>query len=200
MNNEIDYLMTLTSTGLRTYDTPLEAKAAMLKEWIDTPMGSIYGLPGWGNILSEFKHDPIGSDHVQVAIESKLLQKLAEDLPSLKINGISLTGENSTLPLYLFAFPRELSARSIKLMATLDLSSIKDKLNKLIAGNSWWSQFAGSQFVNMLATLIWQMVYRCLQFASASLAEGFISTATKRASIPGGFRRQKLCWYASNSQ
>lgn len=68
-------------------------------------------------------------------------------------------------------------------MATLDLSSIKDKLNKLIAGNSWWSQFAGSQFVNMLATLIWQMVYRCLQFASASLAEGFISTATKRASI-----------------
>ena len=105
MNNEIDYLMTLTSTGLRTYDTPLEAKAAMLKEWIDTPMGSIYGRPGWGNILSEFKHDPIGSDHVQVAIESKLLQKLAEDLPSLKINGISLIGQEFDLAIISIRLP-----------------------------------------------------------------------------------------------
>lgn len=68
-------------------------------------------------------------------------------------------------------------------MASLDLTTIRDRLIKLIEGNSWWSQFVGSQFVTMLATFIGQMVYRCQQFASASLIEGFISTATKRGSI-----------------
>lgn len=68
-------------------------------------------------------------------------------------------------------------------MAILSLSDIKDKFNTLLAANSYWSQFAGSQFVTMLTTFIAQMVYRCQQFADAALVEGFISTATKRASI-----------------
>lgn len=68
-------------------------------------------------------------------------------------------------------------------MAILSLSEIKDKFNSLLAANSYWSQFAGSQFVSMLITFIAQMVYRCLQYADAALMEGFISTATKRASI-----------------
>ncbi|HHA1396848.1 bleomycin hydrolase [Enterobacter soli] len=68
-------------------------------------------------------------------------------------------------------------------MAILSLSEIKDKFNTLLAGNAYWSQFAGSQFVTMLTTFIGQIVYRCQQFADAALAEGFISTATKRASI-----------------
>lgn len=68
-------------------------------------------------------------------------------------------------------------------MAILSLSDIKDKFNALLEANSYWSQFAGSQFVTMLVTFIAQMVYRCQQFADAALAEGFISTATKRASI-----------------
>lgn len=91
MNSEIDYLMTLKSTGLMTYDDTLSAKSAMLREWLDTPVGTIYGLPAWGNIISEFKHDPTESIHVQVAFESRLLQKLAEDLPSLAIKGISFS-------------------------------------------------------------------------------------------------------------
>ncbi|RAU45274.1 hypothetical protein DBY68_016785 [Pseudocitrobacter sp. RIT415] len=105
MNNEIDYLMSLTSTGLRTYNTELEAKAAALKEWIDTPVGSVYGLPAWGNILSEFKHDPIGSDRVQVAIESRLLQKLSEDVPSLKIKGVSFAGQEFDLGVITIRIP-----------------------------------------------------------------------------------------------
>lgn len=68
-------------------------------------------------------------------------------------------------------------------MAILSLSEIKDKFNTLLSANSYWSQFAGSQFVTMLITFIGQMVYRCQQFADAALTEGFISTATKRASI-----------------
>lgn len=68
-------------------------------------------------------------------------------------------------------------------MANLDLETIKDKMTELISGNSWWSQFLGSQFVTLLTVFIGQMVYRCQQFASSSQAEGFLSTATTRGSI-----------------
>lgn len=85
---EIDYLMTLGTNGLKEYSGELEAKAAMLREWLDTPVGSIYGQPAWGSILAQFKHEPTNQQHVQVSIESRLLQKLAEDLPDLKITGI----------------------------------------------------------------------------------------------------------------
>ncbi|PLR30230.1 bleomycin hydrolase, partial [Chimaeribacter californicus] len=68
-------------------------------------------------------------------------------------------------------------------MSILSLSAIKEKFNTLLEENSYWSQFAGSQFVTMLVTFIAQMVYRCQQFADAALSEGFISTATKRSSI-----------------
>ncbi|WP_147200788.1 hypothetical protein [Pantoea sp. CCBC3-3-1] len=85
---EIDYLMTLGTNGLKEYSSELESKGAMLREWLDTPVGSIYGLPGWGNILGQFKHEPTEQAHVQVSIESRLLQKLSEDLPELKITGI----------------------------------------------------------------------------------------------------------------
>ena len=85
---EIDYLMSLGTNGLKEYSGELEAKAAMLREWLDTPVGAIYGLPSWGNILAQFKHEPTALPHVQVAIESRLLTKLFEDLPELKITGI----------------------------------------------------------------------------------------------------------------
>lgn len=88
---EIDHLMTLGTNGLKEYSTELESKAAMLREWLDTPVGSIYGLPSWGSILAQFKHEPTNLAHVQVAIESRLLQKLSEDLPGLKVTGISYT-------------------------------------------------------------------------------------------------------------
>lgn len=88
---EIDHLMTLGTNGLKEYSGELEAKAAMLREWLDTPVGCVYGLPSWGNILAQFKHEPTNLPHVQVAIESRLLQKLADDLPDLKITGIGYT-------------------------------------------------------------------------------------------------------------
>ncbi|PLR30231.1 hypothetical protein CYR55_22370 [Chimaeribacter californicus] len=85
---EIDHLMTLESNGLKEYGGELQSKAAQLREWLDTPVGSVYGLPGWGCILNQFKHEPTNQAHVQVTIECQLLQKLAEDLPNLKITGI----------------------------------------------------------------------------------------------------------------
>ncbi|MEG1350853.1 MAG: hypothetical protein RSD49_22760, partial [Hafnia sp.] len=61
---------------------------ARLDEWLRTPIGSIYGLPSWGNPLANFKHEPMGSGKsvfVEVAIENALIKKLRIDLPSLRV-------------------------------------------------------------------------------------------------------------------
>ncbi len=67
--------------------------------------------------------------------------------------------------------------------------SIRAEFEELVEKDSFWSKFVGSQFVSMLTLFITQIVYRCFQYADAALAEGFISTATRRSSIPG--QRQK---------
>lgn len=86
--NEIDALLTLDLSGVKTYNTEEEVYAARLYEWLNTYEGDIYGNPGWGNILPKFKHEPTNQSHVQVAIESRLLSKLQDDLPEVPISGI----------------------------------------------------------------------------------------------------------------
>lgn len=66
--------------------------------------------------------------------------------------------------------------------------SIRAEFEELVEKDSFWSKFVGSQFVSMLTLFITQIVYRCFQYADAALAEGFISTATRRSSI---LQRQK---------
>ncbi|HBJ0760048.1 TPA: bleomycin hydrolase, partial [Escherichia coli] len=61
--------------------------------------------------------------------------------------------------------------------------SIRAEFEELVEKDSFWSKFVGSQFVSMLTLFITQIVYRCFQYADAALAEGFISTATRRSSI-----------------
>lgn len=67
--------------------------------------------------------------------------------------------------------------------------SIRAEFEELVEKDSFWSKFVGSQFVSMLTLFITQIVYRCFQYADAALAEGFISTATRRSSIGSGRKR-----------
>ncbi|EBT5445524.1 bleomycin hydrolase [Salmonella enterica] len=62
-------------------------------------------------------------------------------------------------------------------------ASIQAEFEALVEKDSFWSRFVGSQFISMLALFITQIVYRCFQYADSALAEGFISTATRRSSI-----------------
>ncbi|EJF0838657.1 bleomycin hydrolase [Salmonella enterica] len=62
-------------------------------------------------------------------------------------------------------------------------ASVQAEFEALVENDSFWSRFVGSQFVSMLALFITQIIYRCYQYADAALAEGFISTATRRSSI-----------------
>ncbi|WP_426575316.1 baseplate protein (plasmid) [Xenorhabdus stockiae] len=65
-------------------------------------------------------------------------------------------------------------------MTTQDLL---DKFNEALQKNSWWARFTNSQFVKMMAIFGAQVIYYAQTFAERALAEGFISTATKRSSI-----------------
>ncbi|EPT8338465.1 hypothetical protein ASU80_20480 [Enterobacter hormaechei subsp. xiangfangensis] len=65
----------------------------------------------------------------------------------------------------------------------MNQKDINDQFNALLKKDSWWSKYADSQFVAMIALFVGQMVYRCWQYATRALQEGFISTALKRSSI-----------------
>lgn len=88
--NEIDPLLTLELSGVKTHNNQQEAWAARLYEWFNTFQGEIYGDPAWGNILPRFKHEPTNLSHIQIVIEAQLLAKLTVDLPDVPISGISV--------------------------------------------------------------------------------------------------------------
>jgi hypothetical protein len=94
---EIDHLMTLTTNGIKTYETATEAYAEELREWMNTPVGSVYGKPWWGTIIGQFKHEPTNQSHIQVAIQNRMYQKISEDLPNLQIQGISFAEETGEI-------------------------------------------------------------------------------------------------------
>ncbi len=88
MIHEIDGMLRVDAGGVILSEGEAEVSYTRLEEWLRTPMGSVYGLPSWGNPLKNYKHEPIGSTTsflVEVAIENALIQKLRVDLPGIKI-------------------------------------------------------------------------------------------------------------------
>ncbi len=85
--NEIDSLMRVGSDGVNTHSGNALSLSSRLDEWLETPEGSIYGLPGWGNNLARFKHEPTNV-FTEVAIENSVITKLRIDIPELKLIGI----------------------------------------------------------------------------------------------------------------
>ncbi|MBS6033918.1 MAG: hypothetical protein KIB40_12365 [Pantoea sp.] len=97
MQNEIDCLMRVDQGGVVVKTGESDAWLARLEEWLRTPQGSVYGLPGWGNTMQDFKHEPVGSEtgHLtEVAIEAALIKKLRIDLPGLGLRAISCAPQN----------------------------------------------------------------------------------------------------------
>lgn len=86
--NEIDSLMGADSAGVITFEGDAGSKYARLKEWFDTPEGSVYGMPSWGNPIQGYKHEPTGGDYLAIHLESKIMSKLNIDLPEVSLLGI----------------------------------------------------------------------------------------------------------------
>lgn len=65
----------------------------------------------------------------------------------------------------------------------MSITELLEKFNTRLSENTWWSRFVNSQFIQMMAVLGGQVIYIAQTYASRALTEGFISTATRRASI-----------------
>jgi hypothetical protein len=83
-------MLRVNESGVVINEGDKESWMVRLEEWLLTPVGTVYGLPHWGNPIAEFKHEPIGegSSHVEVAIENRLAKKLRADLPGLNLQAI----------------------------------------------------------------------------------------------------------------
>jgi phage baseplate assembly protein W len=64
-----------------------EALSERVREWLETPQGTLADIPSWGHNLTQFKHDPQGPD-LEVAIELAIVQKLEQDISDLEVTGV----------------------------------------------------------------------------------------------------------------
>lgn len=87
--NEIDSLLRVTGEGVSVKLGDNEAQEAKIEEWLHTPQGSIYGLPGWGNPLQKYKHEPMNT-FTEVAIENDMVTSLKRDIPDVELTGIRI--------------------------------------------------------------------------------------------------------------
>lgn len=91
MLNEIDALLRVDAGGVTVKEGAADTTFMRLEEWLRTPLGSVYGLPSWGNPMQRYKHEPIGTESshmVEVAIENDLVMKLRQDLPSIQLQQV----------------------------------------------------------------------------------------------------------------
>lgn len=84
--NEIDYLMRLDQGGVIEFGGN-DGAIAQIREWLDTPQGQVWGKPQWGNLLSQFKHEPM-DEITEVAMENTIMLTIKSDLPRIDIGGI----------------------------------------------------------------------------------------------------------------
>lgn len=83
---EIDFLLTLDPSGVRVLEGD-DSNLEQLREWLSTPEGTVYGRPGWGHPLNQYRHEPPNANTAR-AIENSLLLKLVNDMPELAISRI----------------------------------------------------------------------------------------------------------------
>jgi len=89
----VDYLMTLNDQGVLVH-TDSDVIKNDLTVWLDTPRGSVFGNPSWGNELSKFKHEVMNED-LAVSVENSLARGLVRDLPLISaLSSISVAPNN----------------------------------------------------------------------------------------------------------
>lgn len=97
---EVDYLMSLNESGVIVHNDHTADENNVL-EWLDTPMGSIYGNPSWGHDLNKLKHEPTHSTATALHYEFNIVSKLAIDLPNIQLDSIYCEPSPDHADLYL---------------------------------------------------------------------------------------------------
>lgn len=86
MADEIFYKMDANIDGVQTYSGD-EAKLARIAEWLNTPEGEVWGAPGWGNRLSQYRHNPMNGD-TAAAIENHIAIDMPEDIADVSMRSV----------------------------------------------------------------------------------------------------------------
>ncbi|WP_318491899.1 hypothetical protein [Photobacterium leiognathi] len=86
--NEIDYLLRINEEGVITFSGGY-AQVSIVREWLDTPRGTVWGKPDWGNMLAQYKHLPIDID-TAASMQAHIARSLAYDLPQIQLDGIRI--------------------------------------------------------------------------------------------------------------
>lgn len=60
-----------------------------IKEWLETPEGTVADLPDWGHNLIGFKHDP-QSPATEILIEMAIASKISLDIKDLVLLGVGV--------------------------------------------------------------------------------------------------------------
>lgn len=87
MQYEVEYLMSLSESGVQVM-SGAAADLNKVAEWLDTPRGTVYGNPSWGNELKQFQHEPTNSSSTAVNIEFHIIEGISRDIPDLVIQHI----------------------------------------------------------------------------------------------------------------
>lgn len=74
----VNYLMALDEQGVVVH-SDADVLIDSITEWIDTPRGSVFGNPSWGNELHKFKHEAMNED-LAVSVENSISRGLIRDL------------------------------------------------------------------------------------------------------------------------
>ncbi len=85
---EIDYLLALSEGGLKQY-SDADAMNNNIREWFDTPMGTIADNPSWGHPLTMMQHEP-GGDDMEVVAEMFIVEKIIQDIDGIGLEGVSV--------------------------------------------------------------------------------------------------------------
>lgn len=65
--------------------------AERIREWLETPEGTMAHHPSWGHNLIPFKHDPLSKDNgIDVLIEMAIARKLPLDIRDIRILGVDV--------------------------------------------------------------------------------------------------------------
>lgn len=83
-------LLSAPESDIKRFDDG-EAMAERIREWLDTPEGTMAHHPSWGHNLSQFKHDPLcAGGNLEVLIEMAIARKLPVDVQGLILKGVNV--------------------------------------------------------------------------------------------------------------
>jgi len=92
---ELDYLLTSGNTGIIELEG-VDAVTNNIREWLNTPMGTVADRPAWGNNLKQFQFIPHSSD-LEVAIAMHLSVKLPSDVVGAVISAVDIKFDSMDL-------------------------------------------------------------------------------------------------------